>query len=171
MNINDFINEYNDSQNKEEIIKKHIINRYIPYERKIAICNNIVKSADYTPVVEVTDRSYYSPNTPIRFVFFCISLIQEYTDIELDMLDKKIDVIGSFNKLDKVGVIEEIISELGREYKILKTVLEMVVNDTECKESNLVNFFTTKFDSMKALYDASLPIIEDKIINFPKREK
>lgn len=170
MNINDFIKEYSNSI-KKDIVKKHIIKRYIPYERKIAICNNIVKNADYTFMVEATEKSYYSPNTPIRFVLFCMSLIQEYTDIKLDLLDDKVDVIGGFNKLDQVGAIEDIIAELDCEYEKLKVVLEMVVNDTEYKENNLVSFLTTKLDSIKAIYDVTLPIIENNITNFLKEEK
>lgn len=163
MNINDFINEYNQSVTKEDFVKKHIVNYYVPYERKMVLCRNIVKNADYTIMVDDIQKSYYSPNTPMRFLLFCVTLIDEYTDIELDLVEEGRDVIGGFNKLDQKGIFEIIISELNREYNIFKTVLDMIVNDTECKENNIVGFLNTKFDSIKILYDTIVPVIENKL--------
>ena len=172
MNINDFITEYRTDFN----IKKHIVNRYIPYEQKMAICKNIIDNADYTPNIDNINKRYYCPNTPMRFVLFCMSIVDKYTDIELDESDlgnnqKGRDVIGGFNKLNSNGVFEELFKELDREYKELSTVLKMMVDDCISKENSIVDFLNTKFDALKALYEASLPIIEDKIVNFPIKEE
>lgn len=158
-------------QDKISLVKKHIVEAYLPYERKMALCKNVIDWADYTPNLEVIDKRYYSPNTPMRFVFFCMSVLDAYTDIECETYEKnKRDVIGGFNQCDKCGIFDVLFQELGREYKVLQTVLQMMVDDTENKEKNLVGFLATKIDSMEALYNAALPIIEDKIVNFSKQE-
>lgn len=156
------------------LVKEHITEKYLPYEKKMVICKNIINNADYTPNIDIVDKRYYSPNTPMRYVFFCMSIVDFYTDIELEITtidnEEKKDVIGGFNLLDQNGVFEILFQELGREYKNLNTVLNMMIDDTNTKENNLVGFLSTKTDSIRALYNAALPIIENKIINFPNKE-
>lgn len=168
MKIQEFVEEYKNLGDSEKIslLKEHITTKYLPYERKMVICNNIISSADYTPKVDVVNKKYYSPNTPMRFVFFCMSIIEEYTDLECNLImindEEKKDIIGGFNLLDEENVFESLTRELGREYKALDTVLKMMIDDTNMKECNLVEFLSTKLDSVKTLYDSSLSFLEKK---------
>jgi hypothetical protein len=173
MKIGEFSDLFRNSgdQDKITLVKQHITEKYLPYERKMALCQNVIKGADYTPIVDAVDKRYYSPNTPMRFVFFCMSILDAYTDIECETIDEnKKDILGGFNQLDKNSVFDVLFQELGREYKVLNTVLQMTVDDTYNKENNLVGYLTTKIDAIEALYNAALPIIEDRIIDFPKKE-
>lgn len=165
MNINLFIKEFNERTDKIQCIKEHIVEKYVPYEKKMAICKNIIESADYTPQIDVIDKKYYCPNTPMRFVLFCMSLIDIYTDIELEKYNDSRDVMGGFNQLDSNGVFEIFFKELDKEYNVMTTILQMMVDDCVNKENNLVSFFSSKIDSLKALYDISLPYISKQIGN------
>lgn len=165
MIISKFITEYSEARMKEECIKKHIITKYLPYEQKMAICKNIIESADYTPFVDVVEKKYYCPNTPMRYVLFCMSIVDAYTDIELEQIDSGRDVMGGFNQLDSNGVFEVLFKELCKEYNTMTTVLEMMENDYYNKENCLVGFLSSKIDSIKGLYDATFPYIEKKLMN------
>ena len=174
MNIKEFIELFNNAKDKNIFIREHIKDFYIPYERKMALCKNVIEGADYTPNLEVIDKKYYSPNTPMRFVFFCMSIIKTYTDITCEkiMIDnnENDDILGGFNQLDKYGVFEILFQELGKEYKELQTVLSMMIEDINNKENSLVGFLSTKLDAFEILLNTALPIIEDNIVNFPKKE-
>lgn len=163
MNIKDFIEEYNNASEKDIYVKSHIVENYIPYEKKVAICRNIIDTADYTPNVEATNNKYYSPNTPIRFVLFCMSIIDSYTDIEPEEIDDKRDVMGGFNLLESNGVFKILFRELDKEYNTLNNVMQMMVEDTINKENCLVSFLSSKFDAIQVLYDTIYPYIEEQI--------
>lgn len=170
MKINEFITEYSEARDKEQCMKMHIVKRYVPYEQKMAICKNIIESADYTPNINIVDKKYYCPNTPMRFVLFCISLIDTYTDIELEEYDNGRNVMGGFNQLDSNGVFEIFFKELDKEYNIMTTVLHMMVDDYEKKENSIISFLDTKLEIFKKVYNTALPIIENNIVNFPNKE-
>ena len=171
MNIVEFLESFNKAEDKNAFVREHIVVSYLPYEKKMGLCKNIIDSADYTPNLEVIDKKYYSPNASMRFLFFSMSIVNTYTDIELDKIDeKRNDVIGGFNKLDENGVFEILFQELGKEYSKMKLILAMMVEDVNNKENSLVGFLSTKFDAFETLYNTALPIIENKIVNFPKQE-
>lgn len=176
MKIKEFSKLFKEAGDSEKIslIKEHIITKYLPYERKMALCKNVIDSADYTSNINLVNKKYYSPNTPMRFVFFCMSVVNAYTDLEWEKVvidnEEKNDVIGGFNILDEIGVFEILFNELDREYNILNTIQQMMIDDTYKKENSLVAFLATKYDSIEALCNVVMPIIEEKIINFPKKE-
>ena len=158
MNIDEFVKEFSETSDKVQYIKKHIVEKYVPYEKKIAICKNIIESADYTPTIEDIKKKYYSPNTPLRYVLFCMSIIDVYTDIVLNKTDdNNNNVIGGFNSLNSIKVFEILFKELDKEYREIETILNMMIDDTVNKENNLVSFFSTKIDSFKLIYDSISP--------------
>lgn len=165
MKIKEFSKLFKEAGDSEKIslIKEHIITKYLPYERKMAICKNIVDGADYTPNIDVIDKKYYSPNTPMRFVFFCMSIVNVYTDLECETKKKKKDIIGGFNQLEECGVFEILFQELGREYDNMYNVLMMVTDDVKNKEENLVGFLSTKFDSLNSYLNMTESILNNKI--------
>lgn len=167
MNINSFVKDFTETSDKTQCIKEHIVEKYIPYEKKIAICKNIIKCADYTNNIDGVEKKYYSPNTPMRFLLFSMSIINNYTDIELDKIKDNPDIIGGYNKLNAIGIFEILFRELDREYRELNTILQMMVDDTISKENIFVGYLDTKIDSFKVAYDTIAPIIENKIISFP----
>lgn len=161
MLITEFLQGYKKAVDKTEFVKEHVVTDYIPYERKMAICKNIIQGADYSPNIDVINKNYYCPNTPMRFVLFCMSIVDAYTDIELEQLEEgKRDVMGGYNKLDAEGVFEVLFKELQKEYSTMNTVLQMMTDDTFNRENNLVSFLSTKFDSIKALYDTVPSLIQ-----------
>lgn len=167
MNINEFVKEFNERTDKIQCVKEHIVEKYIPYEKKMAICKNVINHADYTTNINGLEKKYYAPNTPLRFVLFSISIVDSYTDIKLKKNKSNRDVMGGFNKLNSIGFFELLFSELNREYKEINTILQMMVEDTINKENSLTEYFNTKLDSLKIIYDTFMPIIENKIVSFP----
>ncbi len=171
MNINEFVKEFNERTDKIQCVKEHIVKKYVPYEEKMAICKNIIDHADYTVNIEGIEKKYYSPNTPMRFLLFSMSIIDRYTDIELDKIKNNFDVIGGYNKLNIIGVFEILFKELDKEYREIDNILQMMVDDAITKENNLVGYFDTKIDAFKIVYETLAPIIENKIVSFPSTKK
>lgn len=166
MNINEFVKEFNEALDKTQCVKSHITKKYIPYEQKMAICKNIINSADYTPTIDDLDKKYYCPNTPLRFVLFSMSIVDSYTDIKLTKIKDGRDVIGGFNKLNSINFFEIFFKELDKEYREMDTILKMTVDDTINKENNLIDFLDTKFNSLKIVYNTIVPILENEFKNF-----
>ena len=53
MNIIQFIDEYEASANKKNYVEKHITKRYLPFETKVALAEQIIKNTSH-----ITPRAY-----------------------------------------------------------------------------------------------------------------
>lgn len=142
MKIEQFIDEYNKSQNKEAYVKKHIANSYIPFERKIALSNLIAKKM-------TLDNGDLIKNTPMVYENFILSLIREYTDIELVPENN----LADFNLIEKNGISDVLAAAIGRDAKAFNTILDMVINDTIDNHNNLVNHLSLKAENINFILD------------------
>lgn len=152
MKIEEFIKEFNATTNQTECVKAHIINRYVPYEKKIALCKNVVESTTHS-------NGKFVVNTPLRTVFFSLSLIMTYTDIEVDLGDKLMD---SFDLLDSNDLIELFLTYIpAKEYKKMNTILQMEIDDIHENERNIFDFIDNKIVSLSI----ALETIENQLLN------
>lgn len=153
MKIEDFIKEYNSSANKEECVKKHIVDKYVPYEEKIALCKNVVKAANYR-------NGKFESNGPIQYMFFAITLLSKYTDIDVTEGTKTFDV---FNSLDSLGLIDMFYTFMPeKELSKMQAVLGMVNDDFTENERSLIAYLDTKMDAMNIALDGLINAIGDK---------
>lgn len=143
MKIEEFIEEFNKSQNKENYVKKHVISTYVPFENKIALANNIVKKTMFA------DNGDLVRNTPAIYMNYMLALIKLYMDIEVN--DN--ETLSAFNLIEQYEVNPLLISAIGSDASSLDTVIKMVINDTIDNHSDLVNFMTIKEDNLKLLLD------------------
>lgn len=151
MTVKDFIEEYNNTDKKENFIKKHIINKYIDYERKIGICRGIVNA---TMFIDMNGKKIWHRDMPAYFRLYTLIIINEYTDIDIDYTDLK-----EFNLLEENGltdIIKAYISE--REITSFETILNMCYDDTYENERSLGSYL----ESIKIALDnfKNLPLEE-----------
>lgn len=168
MNIMQFIDEYEASANKKNYVEKHITKRYLPFETKVALAEQIIKNTMY---ITVMDKKLFRPNTPSKHMWTTIIAIKNYTDIELeDATDTEISVgqqnLNSFNLLEKCGATLEITKAIGIDFAKFANIIEMVLQDTLDAERNIVPFLDTKIDAWRL----SLEVLGSTIQEIQERQ-
>ena len=142
MTIEQFIEEFNKSQNKENYVKKHVVNDYINFERKIAISELIAKKM-------ILENGDLIKNTPMVYENFILSLVREYTDIELTPDNNLFD----FNLIEKYGISNTLAKAIGRDAEAFNTVLDMTINDAIDNHNNLINHLSLKSENISLIFD------------------
>ena len=115
----------------ETFIKKHIVVSYVPFITKDVYCTSIIKATCY---VEEDGRQFVKINSPARYIFCVMRLIDLYTDIEINTKD----LVGDYDKLNEVGAITELISGIpDAEYSEFSTILNMKLDDLRENEYSI----------------------------------
>ena len=115
----------------ETFIKKHIVVGYVPFITKDVYCTSIIKATCY---IEEGERKFVRINSPSRYIFFVMRLIDLYTDIEINTKD----LVGDYDKLNEVGAIAELISGIPEaEYSEFSTILNMKLDDLRDNEYSI----------------------------------
>lgn len=118
MKVNEFIENYNNANNKDEYIFNSIIEKYVPYHEKMTDCEMIILST-----IKYEDK--FKINSPMRFMLFITTLISRYTDIGEDE-----DLLTVYESLEKNNLIDKIISAIPQnEYTSYETILNMELSD------------------------------------------
>ena len=147
MNVEFFVKQIAMNKDKEGYVKKRIKTLYIPYEEKVATCENIINATSYIEI--------YKRNTPSRAVFFSLTLIDKYTDIDIDFKN----VLKDYNILDENNLIELIIKSLpAKEVSSWRTLLEMIDDDLMVNERSLISFLSDKSEAAQIMIDSFLEI-------------
>ncbi len=141
MDIGKFVEEFDQSQAKDRVVKKHIVTNYISYEVKISEANKIIKHSFYT---DVDGEETYLANSPVRYILFMMAVIRSYTDLEFDNTNAMIQ----FDLLESRGIIEMIIELIGQDYERFQTVLNMTIDDLMSNERSLVSYFDRKLTAL-----------------------
>lgn len=152
MKVDEFIKKYNNAKDKDEFLNKSIVTQYVPYRNKISDCTAIINAS-------MNMNGLFKINTPAQFMMFMIQIITRYTEIEKDD-----DILGLFEKLDELNLINTIISKIPeREFSSYNTILNMVQDDYMENNRNIVSFFETKLQALGISIDTILETIQNYI--------
>lgn len=148
MKVSQFIDGYKaTTKGKEEYINKHIVKNYIPYADKISTCDRIINSSMMTN----TEPNVFKMNTPMRKMLFALSIIDLYTDIDINWGNVLVD----YDLLDESKLLIAIVSEIDRdEIEHFSSILNMMVDDYMVNNRELVSYIETKIEAMKLGFDA-----------------
>ena len=169
MKIKEFCERYNkiaNQQLKDKFIKDNIkVTSYIPVLRKDALADIIARRTvfEYENYVaedgttKTRSTGNVKVNTFIGYIMFVRTVIEEYTDLEIDKdhFDTDYDALktsGLLNVLmsgDNSLIPEEEIAEL-------RTIIEMKKNDLLTTESSIDIFVKRQIDRFKDLGEATL---------------
>ena len=137
MKIDEFIRKYNSAKDKDKFLEECIKETYIPYHEKIADCTGVINAT-------IEKDGIFKINTPAQFMIFMVQIITRYTDIEKDD-----DVVGLFEKLDELNLINGIISKIPeREFTSYNTILNMVQDDYMENNRSIISFIETKVKAL-----------------------
>lgn len=140
MKLEMFIDKLNMAKDKEQYFKDAITTKYIPYQEKIAICENIVN-------VSMNEKQ----NTPLRYMLFTLSLIDKYTNIDIDFDHP----LSDFNMLLESGVGNQIVVRIpDSERDIFQTILDMCMDDYVENNKSLTAFLDTKLKALELAFGA-----------------
>ena len=159
MDYKKFIDEYNVANDKTKYVQKHMLNSYVPYEDKVTECRKIIDITSHK-IVTVNDQEHkvYWNNTPMQHMFYILTLISLYTDIEWtkDSGDSN-ENLKVYNELSKNGSIYTIISLITPfEKQSFDTVLNMVEEDTYENERSIPSYLDTKIDALELMLTSVL---------------
>ena len=162
MNVEFFCKQIAMNKNREDYLKSRLVRGYIPYEEKISSCENIIKNTSFVKD-EASGEMFYKRNTPACDLFFNLTLIDKYFDIEIDFEHALVD----YNKLEENGYIELLLKNIpATEYVAWSKVFEMVAGDFVENERSLVSFLETRFNAI----NKSLAMMTDIIKELPTGE-
>ena len=65
---------------KTEFVKKHLTTKYLPYENKVSLCQEILNRSMW---IEVNGKQVLNMNSTALYMLLIQALIQTYTDIEM----------------------------------------------------------------------------------------
>ena len=132
MTVKEFVEGFKKSAQKEKYMSSHIINTYIPWEKKVDVCEAIVKATTH---IEIDGHKKYCINSPAQYVLYSLKMIKLYTDIEID---ESANVLTIFNFLDKEGVFDVLLQVLPEsEMTKMDTIFKMVQKDNYDNERNI----------------------------------
>ena len=150
---------------KENLLKTVKITPYVPVLRKNALADIIARRTvfEYENYVaeDGTTKSRSTGNvkvnTFIGYIMFCRTVIEEYTDLEIDKehFDTDYDALKTSGLLNVlIGGDNSLIPE--EEIAELRTIIEMKKNDLLATESSIDVFVKRQIDRFKALGEATL---------------
>ena len=162
MRVNEFVEKYNEAEDKDSFIKSVLKEQYVPYEEKISDCKRIVDVTSYTN----TDPNMYKKNSPSRKMLFWLTLIDKYTDIDIDFSNAlaeynmlcqcKMDLLfDSFTY--RTELPELIVIEVDR----YNDVLYDIEDDFEKNERSMIGYLDSKLAAFKIFGESFDKMIED----------
>ena len=149
MKIEEFVSYYKMAKNKKAECEKRIQNKYVPFLEKITECDRIAKA---TTLIKKNpeDPGIYHQSTPARFLFFNLTMIARYTDIELTDAPYE-----DYDKLNECGALDDLISAMPvHEFKEFNTLLSMTVDDFMANERDLTAYLDRKLVDMIQILEA-----------------
>lgn len=162
MNVERFIEEFNIAKKKENYVMEHINNIYIPYLEKSTWCKKIITISTEK---FLDDKKIYSSDTVTRHLFYIMTLVNLYTNIDVDF--NKIS--EQYDLLAENGILKIIISLIpSDEREEFDMILEMMQDDFYENYRSIPSWLDTKLEAIQLLfhgYEDAIKEIIDKQVN------
>ena len=159
MKISEFVKKYDTAVKAKKdvsaMLAKHKTTDYVSYETKMAEAKNIVNMSSYT--IKDDGTKVFHLNTPGRYLFFCMKLVELYTDLEVDWGKGLVSDFNLLNQRSLFNSVAELIGEV--EYKEFNTVLQMTTDDEMENFRSFAGYLDTKIDTFTTLLSALEDII------------
>lgn len=168
MNVEEFVKEFNEVENKLEFVEKHIVDDYVPFLKKVERCRTLVKcTTESTTEIDGIEKKFYLNNSANRHLLYMLELINYYTDIDINMLEPA----KCYDELTKCKAIYLIYENLpAAEVGEWQMVLDMEVNDAYDNYRALPSWLDTKFETMKLFSDEFANALKDVDFESLKKE-
>lgn len=166
MNIKSFITLYNTKktdEQKKELVKSHITNFYIPYEKKANVAKAIINSSHYIIEKEKgqLEKRRFHIDSVAKYMLVCMAIVDLFTDIERGKNESK--MLDDFNKLNELGILEIIFNLVNqRELKEFQMIVQMVEDDLIANEYEPHAFIRGQIERLESIISSMVnPIISN----------
>ena len=179
MLISEFVDEYNKTEDKDELFSTIVTKKYIPYVTKIDEAKRIIKTCYYK---EINGKDTFVLNSPMRYIFFMGAIIEQYTNLEFDKVpDSDIrDLSKDIDLFEEFDISKELMQFIGRDINTFTTIINLVLDDEIDNNRSIIPFLENRSEMLYMAIDAlgkafESPEIKDKIVQFinnkPENEK
>ena len=161
MNVDFFIKQIVMNKDKDAYVDSKINTRYIPYEEKISKIENIIRS---TSIIkdDATGIEVFKRNTPACNLLFNLTLIDLYTDIEIDFEH----VLKDYNTLEEKGYVNLLLKHIPTdEYINWQKLFDMIASDFMENERSLVSYLETKLGALDKTAESIADVIKELEVN------
>ena len=116
MTVQEFVDEYKNSPDKQSELKKHITRDYIPFAEKQVIANTMISKTINTTEHEMKyiDWNLYDIN-------FVLSIVLLYTDLQINSENP----LNDYDLLEQISFSENVKQCIYEDYKRFRQVYEM----------------------------------------------
>lgn len=146
---------------KLQMVQEHIINQYVPFEKKADIAKAIVNSSYWREEEDGNGgkRKVLHIDSVANYMLKCMAIIDLYTDIERQKGDGK--MLDDFNILNSSGILDMLIQNINqRELKEFNMVLQMTQDDVIANEFENHAFISQQIERFGKLIGTALsPVI------------
>lgn len=175
MLISEFVKKYKNTKQKDSLVSSIIDKKYISYATKVDLSNRIVNTCSYK---EINGKKMFVLNSPMRYILFVRSIIEQYTKLEFDKIPDTdlIDLSRDIDLLEESHSTKAIITAIGEDVDAFSTILNLVLDDAIDNNRSMVSFLETKVEAFSIVADSILksfddPKVKEKIIQFINERK
>ncbi len=148
-------------EDKAAFLMEHIIDEYIPYEKKLDAALRIVNSCYYKKeIVNDTEQRVLHVDSVAKYMLTCITLIDLFTDIERSKA--KGNMLDDFNTLNSSGIFDLLVKNIDqRELSEFHTILQLACDDVMTNEYENHAFISSQVERFGKLIGVVLtPVLE-----------
>jgi hypothetical protein len=148
-------------EEKNEMIKKHLKNEYVPYEKKADIAKAIINNTYWKKEID-EDIQHLHIDSIACYMLKCMAIVDLYTDIERQKGDGK--MLEDFNTLNSYGVLDLIVQNMDqRELKEFNMILQMTQDDVIANEFENHAFISQQVERFGKLISTALAPVLSQI--------
>lgn len=164
MKLTAFMTVYKSKRNIDEkaaLLREHITDEYVPYERKLEAAQRIVNSCYYKKEdINGIERRVLHVDSVAKYMLTCMTLIELFTDIERSKVKDK--MLDDFNMLNSSNFFDLLVKNIDqRELKEFNMVLQLVCDDVMTNEYENHAFISNQIERFGKLINVALaPVLE-----------
>lgn len=147
-------------EEKLQMVREHILDQYVPFEKKADIAKAIVDNSYWrNEKIDGEKRKVLHIDSVANYMLKCMAIVDLYTDIERQKGDGK--MLEDFNTLNGSGVLDFIIQSISqRELKEFNMILQMTQDDVIANEFENHAFISQQVERFGKLVGTALsPVI------------
>ena len=155
MKLTSFMNLYKIKKTDEEkldLIRSHIKNEYVPYEKKADVAKAIIQVCYWQKNNTESElgTTKFHIDSVAKHMLTCMSIIDLYTDIERSK--QAGTMVEDFNKLNELGIFDMVNSAINeRELEEFKSVVQMTADDAIANEYEPHAFISNQVERFGSL--------------------
>ena len=145
------------AEEKEEIVKSHINNEYIPFEQKVAVAQAIVDNCYWKneKTVDGNDNRVLHIDSISKYMLTYMAVVKLFTDIECHTGEGK--MLDDFNILNSAGILDLIIDNVNqKDLNEFKKILELACDDIINNEFENHAYITKQVNRFVELFNVAI---------------